>query len=69
MRKVYELKKGMKIKVEEEIIELKEIEGEYAIFYTSYGEEIKYPDFFDIDEIGELIYTNIQRVEKNPTLF
>ncbi|WP_096259508.1 succinyl-diaminopimelate desuccinylase [Lebetimonas natsushimae] len=56
MRKVYELKKGSLIKLENgDIIEFEEIRGDKAIFYNEWGIEIEYPDFIDIDEIGELI--------------
>lgn len=56
MRKVYELKKGMQILVdEEEVLEFEEIRGDKAIFYNSWGIEIEYPDYLDIDEIGILL--------------
>ena len=55
MRKVYELKKGMQILVDDEILEFEEIRGDKAIFYNSWGIEIEYPDYLDIDEIGILL--------------
>ncbi len=56
MRKVYELKKGMQILVDEdEILVFEEIRGDKAIFYNSWGIEIEYPDYLDIDEIGILL--------------
>jgi len=56
LRKVYELKKGMQILVDEdEILVFEEIRGDKAIFYNSWGIEIEYPDYLDIDEIGILL--------------
>jgi len=55
LRKVYELKKGMQILVDDEILEFEEIRGDKAIFYNSWGIEIEYPDYLDIDEIGILL--------------
>ena len=56
MRKVYELQKGMQILIDDdEIIEFDEIRGDKAIFYNSWGIEIQYPDYLDIDEIGILL--------------
>ena len=56
MRKVYELKKGMQILVDDdEILVFEEIRGDKAIFYNSWGIEIEYPDYLDIDEIGILL--------------
>jgi hypothetical protein len=55
VRKVYELQKGMQILANDEIIEFEEIRGDKAIFYNSWGIEIEYPDYLDIDEIGLLI--------------
>ena len=56
MRKVYELKKGMQILVDEdEILEFEEIRGDKAIFYNMWGIEVEYPDYLDIDEIGILL--------------
>jgi hypothetical protein len=55
LRKVYELKKGMQILVDDEILEFEEIRGDKAIFYNSWGIEIEYPDYLDIDEIGVLV--------------
>jgi len=55
LRKVYELKKGMQILVDNEILEFEEIRGDKAIFYNSWGIEIEYPDYLDIDEIGILL--------------
>jgi len=56
LRKVYELQKGMQILIDDdEIIEFEEIRGDKAIFYNSWGIEIEYPDYLDIDEIGILL--------------
>jgi len=56
LRKVYELQKGMQILIDDdEIIEFDEIRGDKAIFYNSWGIEIQYPDYLDIDEIGILL--------------
>jgi len=61
LRKVYELKKGMQILIDnDEIIEFEEIRGDKAIFYNSWGIEIEYPDYYDIDEIGLLLTGEIQ---------
>jgi hypothetical protein len=72
LRKVYELIKGSLIKVENgEIIKFESIRGDKAIFYNEWGEEIEYPDYLDIDEIGELInskYSNSYNYS-SPTLF
>ena len=69
--KVYELKKGMQIEVDGEVIEFEEIRGEVAVFYTQYGNEIKYPNFIDIEEIGALISADISSysTKEAPTLF
>jgi len=68
--KVYELKKGDKILSGNEILEFEEIRGEKAIFYTSFGIEIEYPDFLDVDEIGELIDKKLSKKEDlTPSLF
>ena len=40
---------------DDEIIEFEEIRGDKAIFYNSWGIEIEYPDYLDIDEIGILL--------------
>jgi hypothetical protein len=72
LRKVYELTKGSLIKLENgDIIEFEEIRGDKAIFYNEWGIEIEYPDFLDIDEIGELINsTNLNSYNySSPTLF
>ncbi len=67
--KVYELKKGDKIIYNEEIITFEEIRGEKALFYNEWGEEYQFPDFFYVDEIGEIL-TNSKNYENNyPTLF
>jgi len=71
MRKVYELKKGMKIFHNEEIIIFEEIRGDEAVFYNEWGIEYTFPDFLDIDEIGEII-EDIYIYKPNtdyPTLF
>ncbi|NPA87366.1 succinyl-diaminopimelate desuccinylase [Caminibacter pacificus] len=70
MRKVYELKKGMKIISDGEILEFEEIRGDKAIFYNDWGIEFEFPDYLDIDEIGE-IYDETNRSEDSltPSLF
>ena len=68
--KVYELKKGDKILHKEEIIEFEEIRGDKAIFYNEWGIEIEFPDFLDIDEIGEKIENGAKYTEDStPSLF
>ena len=71
MRKVYELKKGTLLKLENgDIIEFEEIRGDKAIFYNEWGIEIEYPDYLDIDEIGEIIKkTSLYEEDSAPTLF
>ncbi len=71
MRKVYELKKGTKIFHNEEIITFEEIRGDKAVFYNEWGIEYIFPDFLDIDEIGEIIEDiYIYKPSENyPTLF
>jgi hypothetical protein len=71
LRKVYELTKGTLIKLENgEMIEFDTIIGDKAIFYNEWGEEIEYPDYIDIDEIGEIINLNSKSYEySSPTLF
>jgi len=71
LRKVYELKKGTLIKTKEgDILEFEEIRGDKAIFYNDWGIEIEYPDFLDIDEIGEIVSSIGIKEECNyPTLF
>jgi len=71
MRKVYELKKGTKIFYNDEIIIFEEIRGDEAVFYNEWGEEFIFPDFLDIDEIGDIFNDNLCiQYEKNyPTLF
>ena len=71
MRKVYELKKGMQILVDDEIIEFEEIRGDKAIFYNSWGIELEYPDYLDIDEIGILLTgsNNIKQDTLTASLF
>ncbi len=70
MRKVYELKKGMKIISDGEILEFEEIRGDKAIFYNDWGIEFEFPDYLDIDEIG-VIYDETNRSEDSltPSLF
>ncbi len=71
MKKVYELKKGTKLFYNDEIITFEEIRGEKAIFYNEWGIEYEFPDFLNIDEIGEIvenIYT-IRQNENYPSLF
>ncbi len=71
MKKVYELKKGTKLFYNDEIIIFEEIRGEKAIFYNEWGIEYEFPDFLNIDEIGEIvenIYT-IRQNENYPSLF
>jgi len=68
--KVYELKKGTKILYEGEIIIFEEIRGERAIFYNEWGEEFEFPDFFYVDEIGEIKDSiSYEKSEDYPTLF
>ena len=70
MRKVYELKKGMQLLVDDEILEFEEIRGDKAIFYNSFGIEVEYPDYLDIDEIGILVDKKINyEDELTPSLF
>jgi len=69
---VYELKKGMQILVDDEILEFEEIRGDKAIFYNSWGIEIEYPDYLDIDEIGVLVTSDTftsQPSLSTPSLF
>lgn len=71
MRKVYELKKGTKLFYNDEIITFEEIRGDKAIFYNEWGIEYEFPDYLDIDEIGEII-ENIYKIRETgayPTLF
>jgi hypothetical protein len=67
--KVYELKKGDKIIVDNEILEFEEIRGDEAIFYNEWGIEIKYPDYYDVEEIGT--FNNIEEHKEilPPSLF
>jgi hypothetical protein len=68
--KLYELKKGQKVLHKDEILEFEEIRGEVAIFYNEWGIEIEFPDYLDVEEIGELIQESIyQENEDYPTLF
>lgn len=72
MRKVYELQKGMQILIDEdEILVFEEIRGDKAIFYNSWGIEIEYPDYLDIDEIGILLVGDMRIPEDRltPSLF
>jgi len=72
LRKVYELKKGMQILVDEdEILEFEEIRGDKAIFYNTWGIEVEYPDYLDIDEIGILLTGDmkIPQDRLTPSLF
>jgi len=66
MKKVYELKKGMQLLVDDEILEFEEIRGDKAIFYNSFGIEVEYPDYLDIDEIGILVDETINYKDKLP---
>ena len=71
MKKVYELKKGTKLFYNDEIIIFEEIRGEKAIFYNEWGIEYEFPDFLNIDEIGEIV-ENIYTIRQNvnyPSLF
>ncbi|NPA10939.1 MAG: succinyl-diaminopimelate desuccinylase [Epsilonproteobacteria bacterium] len=54
MRKVYELKKGTEILKDGEILEFLELRGDKAVFINTYYEEIEFPDYLDIEEIGEI---------------
>ena len=69
--KVYELKKGDKIIHNEEIITFEEIRGEKAVFYNEWGIEYQFPDFFNIDEIGEIKDSSNTSYEtaNHPSLF
>jgi len=68
--KVYELKKGDKLIYKDEIIEFEEIRGDKAIFYNDLRMEIEFPDYLDIDEIGEFLEHSFYKSEENsPTLF
>ena len=68
--KVYELKKGTQILHQGEIITFEEIRGEKAIFYNEYQEEFEFPDFFYVEEIGEIVkLENNSRSFNSPTLF
>ena len=70
MKKVYELKKGMQLLVNDEILEFEEIRGDKAIFYNSFGIEVEYPDYLDIDEIGTLVDEKTNYKDKlTPSLF
>ena len=69
MRKVYELKKGTKIIYKDEILIFEEIRGENAIFVNQYQEEFIFPDYLDIEEIGEVINYYNDKENKTPTLF
>jgi len=71
LRKVYELQKGMQILVDDEILEFEEVRGDKAIFYNSWGIEIEYPDYLDIDEIGILLTGDMKVTQETatPTLF
>ena len=67
--KVYELKKGDKIIYKEEIITFEEIRGERAIFINEWGEEFSFPDFYYVDEIGEILLKHKKEEKSYPTLF
>jgi hypothetical protein len=69
--KVYELKKGDKLLSDGEILEFEEIRGDKAIFYNEWGIEFEFPDYLNIDEIGELLKenTNYQEELSTPSLF
>jgi len=71
LRKVYELKKGTLLKLKNgDILEFEEIRGDKAIFYNEWGIEIEYPDYLDIDEIGEIVKKSSSYEENlTPTLF
>ena len=70
MRKVYELKKGIQIIYNDEILTFEEIRGDKAIFYNQWGEEFSFPDFLDIDEIGEIVdNSHTNEIKDYPTLF
>jgi len=71
LRKVYELKKGTLLKTKYgDILEFEEIRGDKAIFYNDWGIEIEYPDYLDIDEIGEIVTSVTVKENCNyPTLF
>ena len=67
--KVYELKKGDKLIYNEEIITFEEIRGDLAIFTNEWGEEFSFPDYYYVDEIGEIYSKNSKKEENYPTLF
>ena len=68
--KVYELKKGDKIIYKEEIITFEEIKGEKAVFYNEWGDKFEFPDFFYINEIGEILTISSATYKINhPSLF
>jgi hypothetical protein len=57
----------MQILVDDEILEFEEIRGDKAIFYNSWGIEIEYPDYLDIDEIGVLLTGNVNSYQDKAT--
>jgi len=68
--KVYELKKGDTLIYNDEIIEFEEIRGDKAVFYNELGMEIEFPDYLDIDEIGELLTNHsFKEYDNTPSLF
>jgi hypothetical protein len=68
--KLYELKKGDKIIYENEILEFEEIRGDKIVFLNEYFEEKIFPDYLDLEEIGELFEKNGSTNYQNaPTLF
>ena len=69
MRKVYELKRGTELIRDGEIIEFVEIRGDKAVFINSYYEELIFPDYLDIDEIGELNTKAKEEDLATPSLF
>jgi len=67
--KVYELKKGDLITANGEVLEFIEIRGEKAVFYNEKGEEISFPDFYYIEEIGEIKNYSNKKESLTPSLF
>ncbi len=53
--KVYELKKGMKLNRDGEVLTFEGIFGNEAVFLNEYYQEVKFDDFLDIEEIGEIV--------------
>lgn len=69
--KVYELKKGDKIISDGEILEFDEIRGDKAVFYNEWGIEFEYPDYLDVEEIGDFLHSqnDFSNHSSTPSLF